>query len=120
MVASMKMAVFWVVAPCSLVEVFQCFADEYFAEVMEAASISKMSVNFLQTTWHYNQKAASYLHVKTCILQFGSLRLVVLNLRQSFKSFVLQLEDHQISCHCAQSSWSSSFLTGMLYVGRFH
>jgi hypothetical protein len=25
MVASMKMAVFWVVAPCSLVEVNQCF-----------------------------------------------------------------------------------------------
>jgi hypothetical protein len=25
MVASMKMAVFWVVAPCSLVEVYQCF-----------------------------------------------------------------------------------------------
>jgi hypothetical protein len=27
MVASMKMAVFWVVVPCSLVEVYQCFRD---------------------------------------------------------------------------------------------
>jgi hypothetical protein len=40
MVASMKMAVSWVVAPCSV--------------MMEAASPSETSVNFYQTTRHYN------------------------------------------------------------------
>jgi hypothetical protein len=28
--ASMKMAVFWVVAPCSLVEAYQCFRGKVF------------------------------------------------------------------------------------------
>jgi hypothetical protein len=41
--ASMKMAVFWVVAPCSLVEV-----------MMEAARTSETLVYFYQTTRHYN------------------------------------------------------------------
>jgi hypothetical protein len=45
MAVSMKMAVFWVVAPGSLVEV---------ALVMEAASTSETLVNFYQTTRHYN------------------------------------------------------------------
>jgi hypothetical protein len=39
----MNMAVFWVVAPCSPLEVR-----------MEAASTSETSVNFYQTTRHYN------------------------------------------------------------------
>jgi hypothetical protein len=43
MVASMKKAVFWVVAPCSLIEITHTL-------IMEAASTSEMSVNFYQTT----------------------------------------------------------------------
>jgi hypothetical protein len=39
------MAVFWVVAQCSLVVI---------ALMMEAASISETSVNFYQTTWRNN------------------------------------------------------------------
>jgi hypothetical protein len=39
--ASMKMAVFWVVAPC-------------ISLMMEAASTSETSVNFYQTTWRNN------------------------------------------------------------------
>jgi hypothetical protein len=39
--ASIKMAVFWEVAPCSLVEVYL---------MMEAASTSETSVNFYQAT----------------------------------------------------------------------
>jgi hypothetical protein len=43
--ASTKMAVFWVAAPCSLVEVYR-----HITLMMEAASISETSVNFYQTT----------------------------------------------------------------------
>jgi hypothetical protein len=57
--ASMKMAVFWVVAPFSLVEVYRCFRGtcyryHQFAMMMEAASTSETSVNFCQTTRRYN------------------------------------------------------------------
>jgi hypothetical protein len=45
----MKMAVFWVVAPCSLVEVYQLIAL-----MMEAARTSETLVNFYQTTRRYN------------------------------------------------------------------
>jgi hypothetical protein len=64
-VASMKMTVFWDVAPCSLVEVYQCFRGACClthrgALTMEAASASETSVNFYQTTWH-NIPEASHL-----------------------------------------------------------
>jgi hypothetical protein len=42
------MAVFWVVAPCSLVE------EVIIALMMEAASTSETLVNFYQTTRHNN------------------------------------------------------------------
>jgi hypothetical protein len=45
-----KMAVFWVVAPCSLVEVYRRFRDWAIALMMEAASTSETSVNLYQTT----------------------------------------------------------------------
>jgi hypothetical protein len=44
-----KMAVFWIVALCSLVEVYQCIAL-----MMEAARTSETLVNFYQTTQCYN------------------------------------------------------------------
>jgi hypothetical protein len=47
----MKMAVFWVVAPCSLVDVYRRFRS---AMMMEAASAFEMSVNFYQTARRYN------------------------------------------------------------------
>jgi hypothetical protein len=59
----MKTAVFWVVAPCSLVEVCQCFRvscclhhqdDELLITLMEAARSSEMLANFYQTTRRYN------------------------------------------------------------------
>jgi hypothetical protein len=43
------MAVFWVVAPCSLVEVYQRFRGL----MMEAARTSETLVNFYQTTRRY-------------------------------------------------------------------
>jgi hypothetical protein len=52
------MAVFWVVAPCSLVEVYQRFRGaaiiRAIALMMEAASTSETSVNVYQTTWRNN------------------------------------------------------------------
>jgi hypothetical protein len=57
-----KMAVFWVVALCSLVEVYGHFRgacclhhqDDDHCPNMEAASTSEMLVNFYQTTQHNN------------------------------------------------------------------
>jgi hypothetical protein len=45
----MKMAVFWVVAPCSLVEVYRRFRGAYYL-MMEAVSTSETSVNIYQIT----------------------------------------------------------------------
>jgi hypothetical protein len=47
-----KMVIFWVVAPCSLVEVYQRF---------EAANTSEMSVNLYQTTWHNNPEETVFI-----------------------------------------------------------
>jgi hypothetical protein len=54
----MKMAVFWIVVPCSLVEVSNV-SEMLVASItnqmmMEAASTSAMSVNFYQTTEYNN------------------------------------------------------------------
>jgi hypothetical protein len=46
----MKIAVFWVIAPFSLIEVYQHFI----ALMIDAADITETSVNFCQTTWRYN------------------------------------------------------------------
>jgi hypothetical protein len=58
---STKMAVFWVVAPCSLVEVYQRFRgpcclhyQALIALIMETATPSETSVNFYQTTRCYS------------------------------------------------------------------
>jgi hypothetical protein len=53
MAVSMKMAVFWVVVLCSLVEVYLCFRGTCCLHY-QALCTSEMSVNFYQTTWHYN------------------------------------------------------------------
>jgi hypothetical protein len=57
---SRKMAVFWVVAPCSTVK--------FIGLMMEAARISETSVNFYQTIWHYNSED-SHLHGGLCFLK---------------------------------------------------
>jgi hypothetical protein len=55
MAVSTKMAVFWVVAPYSLVEVYRRFRGQrLIALMMEAARTSETLVNFYQTTWRYN------------------------------------------------------------------
>jgi hypothetical protein len=54
MAASMKMVVFWVVVPFSLVEGYQCFS------AMEAARTSKMLVTFYQIHGATTQKTAIF------------------------------------------------------------
>jgi hypothetical protein len=55
-----KTAVFWVVAPCSLVEIYQRFRGR--ALMMEAARTSETLVNFYQTTRRYNPEDS---HLRT-------------------------------------------------------
>jgi hypothetical protein len=53
----MKMALFWVVVLCSLVEVYHNFRGVCFLShrvIMDAASTIETFVNFYQTTWHNN------------------------------------------------------------------
>jgi hypothetical protein len=73
----MKMIVFWVVAPCSLVEVYRrfqmCLLSPSYPHIippiravvlmMEAVCTSKTSVNFYQTTRRYNPED-SHLHTE--------------------------------------------------------
>jgi hypothetical protein len=62
-VVSMNMAVFWVVVPCSLVEVYQRFRGPVLITLMmKAARTSETLVNFYQTTQCYNPED-SHLHV---------------------------------------------------------
>jgi hypothetical protein len=61
------MAVFWVVAPCSLVEVYQRFRGPYCLHYQgdhrkEAARTSETLVNFYQTTRHCNPEDS---HIRT-------------------------------------------------------
>jgi hypothetical protein len=64
----MKMAVFWVVALCSLVEVYRRY--ELIALMMKAANTSEALVNFYQTTRCYNQED-SQLHGENSYQQRG-------------------------------------------------
>jgi hypothetical protein len=67
----MKMAVFWDIAPCSLVEVYRRFRGAFCLHhqgdeslitlMMEAASTCETSVNFYQTTRRINPED-SHLH----------------------------------------------------------
>jgi hypothetical protein len=59
------MSVFWVVAPCSLVEFYQrfrgpcCLHHQAIALMMEAARTSETLVNFYQTTRRYTDDGGS-------------------------------------------------------------
>jgi hypothetical protein len=55
-ISKMKMAVFWVVAPCSLVEVYQRFRGPCCLHHQgdEAARTSETLVNFYQSTRRHN------------------------------------------------------------------
>jgi hypothetical protein len=76
-----KMAVFWVVAPCSVVEVYQRFTrsllhpSSFIALMMEAARTFEMLVNFYQTTWCFNPedshlRSHRYENLKTYFFNF--------------------------------------------------
>jgi hypothetical protein len=50
----MKMAVFWIVAPCSLVEVYRRFGGGLIALTIEAEKSFETLINFCQTMQTYN------------------------------------------------------------------
>jgi hypothetical protein len=89
--ASMKMPVFWVFAPCSLVEVYRRFRGTWtwrcllIALMMETASSSETSVNWYQTTRRNNPEDSHLLYNIHCllhtvhILSFTHLNLNVCN-----------------------------------------
>jgi hypothetical protein len=58
----LKMAVFWIVVPCSIVEVYRRLR-RLIALMMEAASTSETSVNFCRTIWRNNPED-SHLHTR--------------------------------------------------------
>jgi hypothetical protein len=60
----MKIAVFWVVALCSLVEVYRRFRA--IALMMEAASTSETSTNFYQTIRRNNPDGSHLHNLKYC------------------------------------------------------
>jgi hypothetical protein len=63
--ASVKLTVFWEVAPCNLIEVGRRFRDVYWLNhdtlMIETVSISEMSISFYQTT-RLNIPEHSHLH----------------------------------------------------------
>jgi hypothetical protein len=59
------MAVFWIVAPCSLVEVY----GKSEVLMVEAASIFETMVNFYETTRHYSPKDRHLLFSSTASIQ---------------------------------------------------
>jgi hypothetical protein len=68
----LKMIVFWVIALCSLVDVYWCFRGACYLQqgsspgwwaLMEAGSTSEMSINFYQTTRRNNPEDS---HFYTC------------------------------------------------------
>jgi hypothetical protein len=58
------MTVFWDVAPCSLVDVYQSLRGTcwWVIALIEAAGTSETLVNFYQTTWRYNPEDS---HLRT-------------------------------------------------------
>jgi hypothetical protein len=68
--ASMKMTIFWVVVLCSLVEVYRRFrgvATSITTLMMEAASTSKMLVNFYQTALRNNPEDSHLQQIRRFI-----------------------------------------------------
>jgi hypothetical protein len=67
----MKMVIFWVFTPCSLVEVYQCLRDtcclHYQGDglIMEASSTSGTSVNFYLSTRRNNPEDRHSINIQT-------------------------------------------------------
>jgi hypothetical protein len=88
MVVSMEMAVFWVVALCSLV-----------ALMMEAARTTETLLNFYQTTRRYNPEDSHLKnlchpcerHMNVLVLNMKNLVCCILNLSVRLKGYVVSI-----------------------------
>jgi hypothetical protein len=64
----MKVAAFWIVGLCRLVEVYRRFIASIImaiALITEASSTSETSVDFYRTTWRINPED-DHLHIQRC------------------------------------------------------
>jgi hypothetical protein len=82
--ASTKIAVFWDVAPCSLVD-YLVEDESLIALMMEAVRTSETLVNFYQTTQRYNPEDS---HLRACIIFRRWENLGPSHLRWSFQGRV--------------------------------
>jgi hypothetical protein len=88
------MAVFWDVAPCSLVEVCRRFRGTcclHQQAIKEAASTSETSVKFYQTTRHYKPED-SLLHTRR---------------RENFKSYIAETVSSESTVRCLTTAGKS-------------
>jgi hypothetical protein len=94
--ASIKMAAFWVAAPCSLLEVVsEVLAASIIRAIvlmMEAARTPEALVNFYQTTRRYNPEDSL---LKTCLIFMGS-RIQILD-RKSANLLTLFSKSPQVN-----------------------
>jgi hypothetical protein len=94
---STKVAVFWVVAPCSLVEVYQRFrgpcclhpptSTRLHTLTMEAARTSKTLANFCQTTRRYNPEDSHLLFLRLSVA-IAAIRCCTMTMRVVHSSIV--------------------------------
>jgi hypothetical protein len=101
MAVSTKMAVFWVVAPCSLVEVYQHFRGPCCSIIRASETL----VNFYQTTWRYNPEDSrlrllpcSQIQLLDAVLRFHVFTSI------SCRSFLI-LSSHLLLCLHVVSSF---------------
>jgi hypothetical protein len=101
------MAVFWVVAPCSLVEV---------ALLMEVARTSETLVNFYQTTRHYNPedshlRAHRRENLKSYYVSYSLLASLSKNSSEQFLRYLV--------CHCVLDVYCTANSVIMLSACEF-
>jgi hypothetical protein len=70
----MKVTAFWVMVPCSLVEVDWCFRGVYCLHHQDDKS--ELSDYFNETTWHHIPKAVIFIYI---VVSFVSSRFVIIH-----------------------------------------
>jgi hypothetical protein len=98
--SSIKMTVFWDVAPCNLV-----------ALIMEAVGTSETSVNFYQTTWHNIPEDRATFKQNVILIRIYILKLFP-NTNRRKRYLILQMSTHINSKNCL-------FLWELIYINHW-